>query len=246
MNDSSQPVPQITFRIPGAWSDPGELLQRLPKGFRLTPDSLSLPDGTSVDFIPMPADRQFPRIFESSCRRPPSQEELATVARYSVNVGLCGAGGSLKAARRMMEAGAAIVEAGGAGVFIDNSALAHGGADWLELTEDGTADAISFAFTAIIRGEREIYTLGMHAMGFPDLLINAADVDEQGDALIEIVRYVCGGEKPVGVGHIFIDAVGPRFQVVAQLSGEFDAESPMHNPFGRLKIAPFTDVAERN
>ena len=44
----------------------------------------------------------------------------------------------LEAARTMMQAGAALLRAGGAGVFIDNSALAHGGQQWLEMTEDGS------------------------------------------------------------------------------------------------------------
>src|SRR5690242_13213170 len=141
--------PRITLRIPGDWSHPGQLLDRLPDGFRLTPEALVLPDGAEIEFTPMPPDEVFPRIFETSCRRAATNEELAIVARYTVNVGLSGRGGSLDSALTMMQAGAAIVRAGGAGVFIDNSGLAHGGADWLRMTQDGDSDAISFAFTSI-------------------------------------------------------------------------------------------------
>src|SRR5687768_5585666 len=116
-------TPTITFRIPGDWSHPGELMDRLPAGFRLTPEALLLPDGTSIEFIPMPPDEVFPQIFKSACRRPPTSDELARVARYTVNVGLNGPGGSLGSALTMMQAAAAIVQAGGAGVFIDNSAM---------------------------------------------------------------------------------------------------------------------------
>jgi len=153
------PSPSITLRIPGDWSHPGELLERLPPGFRLSPEHLALPDSTKIDFVPMQPDEQFAEIFASSCRRPPKPDELAVVARYSVNIGLTGPGGSLESALTMMQAGAAIVRAGGAGVFIDNSALAHGGETWLELTEDGGPEAISFAFASIVRGREEVYTL---------------------------------------------------------------------------------------
>ena len=62
----------------------------------------------------------------------------------------------MEAARTMMQAGAAVVRAGGAGVFIDNSTPAHGGgSDWLDMTEDGGPDALSFAFVAIVRGKRK-------------------------------------------------------------------------------------------
>jgi hypothetical protein len=242
MNDT----PEITLRIPGDWARPRELVQRLPDGFRLTPDALLLPDGTKIDFVPMPPDDQFPRIFESSCRRPPTADELAVVRRYTVNVGLTGPGGSLESAVTMMQAGAAIVRAGGAGVFNDNSGLAHGGGDWLTMTEDAGPDAVSFAFTSIVRGSREVYTMGMQVMGFPDLLMRAADVDEEGETIIEIIRYVCGGDRPVDVGHILADERGPRFQIVGKSSDEFEAHSPMHNPFGRLKIVSAGDVAQGN
>ena len=86
-----------------------------------------VPGGGEIEFVPMPPDDQFPQIFESSCRMPAAKDELATLARYSVNIGLNGPGGSREAALAMMQAGAAIVRAGGAGVFIDNCGLAHGG-----------------------------------------------------------------------------------------------------------------------
>src|ERR1700681_1930863 len=138
----NEPTASITidFRIPGKWSHPQDLIQRLPAGCRLTAEALILPDTTQVEFGAMPADDQFAQIFRSSCRQPATAEELATVDGYTVNVLLSGPGGSMQAARTMMQAGAAVVRAGGAGVFIDNSALAHGGQHWLEMTEDGGPD----------------------------------------------------------------------------------------------------------
>src|SRR5689334_4445115 len=69
-------VLQIALRVPGNWSHPRELVERLPKGFRLEPECLSLPDGTKMEFNPLPPDGEFPQIFQSSCRRPPTEEEL--------------------------------------------------------------------------------------------------------------------------------------------------------------------------
>jgi hypothetical protein len=237
---------RITLRIPGDWSHPKELLERLPEGFRLTPETLFLPDRTEIEFIPLEPDGQFAEIFQSACRRPATDDELAVLGRYTVNVGLSGPGGSMKSALAMMQAGAAIVRAGGAGVFIDNSALAHGGSDWLAMTDDGGPEAISFAFASIIRGQQEVYTMGMQVMGFPDLQMRASDVDERGETIIEIIRYICRGDKPVGVGHLLLDLNGPRFQVTASESDEFDFGSPMHNPHGRLKIVSVQEIAESN
>src|SRR5579859_2560212 len=104
MNDVA--VPRITLRVPGDWSSPEELLVRMPQEFRLTPDTLLLPDGTKIEFNPLEPDEQFPQIFPSACRRPPTDDELAVLGRYTVNVALSGPGGSLKSALAMMQAAA--------------------------------------------------------------------------------------------------------------------------------------------
>jgi hypothetical protein len=245
MSEPADPV-TITLRIPGQWSHPRELIERLPDGFRLTPEALLLPDTTRVEFGAMAADDQFAQIFRSSCRQPATEDELATVDGYTVNILLSGPGGSMPAARTMMQAGAAVVRAGGAGVFIDNSALAHGGRDWLEMTEDGGPDALSFAFVAIVRGQAEVWTMGMHVLGLRDVVMKRADVEVDGFDIIEVIRYLSRGEKPVDDGHVIADLNGPRFQAFTEASAGGLAGSPMHNPFGRLRLVSMRDIAETN
>ena len=210
MNETGSSV-RITLRIPGNWSHPRELVQRMPEGFRLSPEALIMPDGTQIEFSPVPPDDQFAQIFETSCRRPATWEETEIVNSYSVNICLSGPGGSLPAALSMMQAGAAILKAGAGGVFIDNSALAHGASDWIAMTEDGSSDAVSFAFAAIIRGDQQVWTMGMHVMGLPDVVMQRADLDAEGDMIVEMIRYLCRGDKPVGDGHWLADELGPRF-----------------------------------
>jgi hypothetical protein len=245
MNTPAAPV-TIALRIPGKWSHPRELIQRLPAGCRLTGEEFILPDGTQVDFGAAEADNQFPQIFRSSCRQPATADELATVDSYTVNVFLSGPGGSMQAARTMMQAGAAMVRAGGAGVFIDNSALAHGGGLWLEMTDDGGPDAVSFAFVGIVRGKAEVWTVGMHVLGLRDLVMKRADVEVDGFDITEAIRYLARGEKPVGDGHLLADLSGHRFQAFTQDSAAGMIGSPMHNPFGRLKLVNVRDIAETN
>src|SRR3989440_3411913 len=142
----------------------------------------------------------------------------------------------MQAARAMMQAGAAVVRAGGAGVFIDNSTLAHGGRHWLEMTEDGGPDALSFAFVAIVRGQAEVWTMGMHVLGLRDVVMKRADVETGGFDIVEVIRYLSRNEKPIDNGHVIADLGGPRFQAFTQDSPERLTGSPMHNPFGRLKL----------
>jgi hypothetical protein len=245
MNEPAAPV-SIAIRIPGQWSHPAELIERLPDGHRLEPEALILPDGTQVEFGAMRADDQFAGIFRSSCRQQATAEELATVDAYTVNVCLMGPGGSMEAARTMMRAAAAVIRAGGAGVFIDNSAVAHGGSDWLEMTGDGGPDALSFAFAGIVGGKTEVWTMGMHALGLRDVVMSRADAETDGLDIVEIIRYLARSEKPIEHGHVIADLGGLRFQAFTQDSPERFAGSPMHNPFGRLKLVSIRDIAGSN
>jgi len=181
---------------------------------------------------------------------PAGSRQRATNWRRSlattVNVLLSGPGGSLPAARTMMQAGAALVRAGGAGVFIDNSALAHGGQNWLEMTADGGPDALSFAFASIIRSDQEVWTMGMHAIGLRDIVMKRADIEVDGFDIVEVIRYLSRGDKPIGDGHVLADLDGPRFQAFTQSSDNMPPGSPMHNPFGRLKLVSMRDIGENN
>src|SRR3954454_18358202 len=106
MTEPASPI-TVALRIPGQWSHPQDLLRRLPAGCRLTPEALILPDKTEIGFGAVAADDQFAQIFRSSCRQPPTEEERATADGYTVNALLSGPGGSMQAARTMMQAGAA-------------------------------------------------------------------------------------------------------------------------------------------
>lgn len=239
----TEPI-EIALRIPGAWSNPRELFERLPNGCHSKGDKLVLPDSTEVEFGAMKADSQFAQIFRTSCRQPATDEELAAVDGYKVNVLLCGPGGSLASARKMMQAGAVFVKAGGAGVFIDNCGLAHGGQNWLAMTDDGSPDALSFAFVAIISGRIDVWTMGMHVLGLRDVIMKRKDADDFD--IIEVIRYLCDSDKPMDDGHILADLNGPRFKAFADPSPADLAKSPMHNPFGRLKLVSMRDIAETN
>jgi hypothetical protein len=247
-NDLPDPASPVTvaLRIPGQWANPQELIERLPADHRVTREGLILPDGTAVELGAGPPDDQFAGIFRSSCRQPPSDAELAIVDGYTVNVFLMGPGGSLAAARAMMQAAAALVRAGGAGVFIDNSALAHGGEHWLELTEDGSPDALSFAFVSILRGEWDVSTMGMHVLGLRDVVMKRTDIEVEGFDIIEVIRYLAQGEDPIEDGHMIADLSGPRFQAFTMDSAEHRPGSPFHNPFGQLKLVSLQDSAETN
>jgi phage terminase Nu1 subunit (DNA packaging protein) len=114
------------------------------------------------------------------------------------------------------------------------------------MTEDGGPDALSFAFVAIVRGRAEAWTMGMHVLGLPDVVMKRDEAEADDFDIVEVIRYLARGEKPVGDGHILADLNGPRFQAFAQAAPGDLRGSPMHNPFGRLKLVSVRDIAEAN
>ncbi len=235
----------VDLRIPGRWSHPRALIERLPNNCQVTPQVLVLPDGARMDLGFFPPDDQFPEIFRSCCRQPPTEKEMSTAEGYTVNVTLSGSGGSMEAARTIMKAAATMVRAGGAGVFIDNSALAHGGELWLEMTEDGGIDALSFAFVGIVQASTDIWTVGMHVLGLRDIVLKRADV-EKGFDIVGLIRSMIQGDHPVGDGHILADLNGPWLSCCAEDGDPRMVGTPMHNPFGRLRLVKLRHIPSRN
>jgi hypothetical protein len=221
-------------------------VERLPEGFRLTSQALILPDGTEIELCPLPPDNQFAKVFRSACRRPATADEMRRIDCYTVNIGLVGPGGSMAAAVKTMRAGAAIVRAGGAGVFIDNSGLAHGGESWLEMADDGGSDATSYAFVNVVQGRQEVRTVGMRAMGYPDIVMELSDLGGDAEVIIEVIRSICRAGTPIGDGHVLAVASGSRLLMRATDDGPCDSSISMHNPFGRLKLLSIQDAAEQN
>src|SRR5262249_56453746 len=114
----------------------------------------------------------------------------------------------------------------------------------LDMTEDGRPDALSFAYITIVGGKTDVWTMGMHALGLRDIIMKRADADNFD--IIEVIRYLSQTEKPIDDGHVLADLDGPRFQAFLEESPKELAGSPMHNPFGRLKLVNMRDVAETN
>jgi hypothetical protein len=250
MSDQQNYV-RITLRIPVAWTSPKELVDGWPEGYRVDDAHLITPCGTKIELGLYEADDQFASIFVSSCRQPPLDEELEIINNYTQMLILAREfpldeiRGSLIPAQTMLRAGAAAIVAGGGGVLIDNSGLCHGGSNLVVMAEVDQADATSFAYVSIVRATSFLYTLGMSALGLPDIMIRGNEPAD-GDQLVEMIQYMCANGDIIGDGHILADEVGPRFQCEATTEKTHPPSSPMHNPFGMLRLVSMTEIAERN
>ena len=257
---------EIAFRIPGRWGKAKELATSLPEGFSLGErdgvEGLLTPDDDCVAMTVRPYDEEFLKVFADSCHHLPSERDREIVENWQVQICLAGPGGSFESAHRLMRAASAVVRAGGGGVFIDNSGTAHGSDDWFALTDDpdnvaddGDRGGIYWAFAATVGSRKEVWTMGMNALGLADAVMprgmgggGAHDVhDEEGDhgkADHDLIHNFLAYSYRSGVELHDGDLIGNEcFPRPVRITHEecpemFKPETPMHNPWARWRLWP--------
>ena len=185
--------------------------QGLPGGFQVDGQRLRTPDGRFVLLQTLPADRDFPNVFRMACRRRPlKSQQNRGLDGYAMNAAVVGPAGSLVAAQFMLEASASLIRAGGVGVFIDNSVLAHSGPDWLELAENRhDPAAVFYAFVSVAKLHREILSHGMHVFGQRDAIVSR---DDDLQSLEDFLRMSCSNQPELGDGETFCGSAGEAIQ----------------------------------
>ncbi|MCI0333020.1 MAG: hypothetical protein L0228_07345 [Planctomycetes bacterium] len=238
-NDEPKAIqaPEVTMRIPGTWNRPEEFYEGLPRGCRCTENGLVLADGAEFELNVLPADEQFPEIFAGSCPKLPTEDERERVENYKVNICVTGRGGSIAAAKQLMAAAAAVMTAGGAGVFIDNSGIAHGASDWRALFDSADDGGVYWAFVMAVRSEEEVYSMGMHVLGLRDAVIpSTGNAEFDSRTLHSFLGYTAFSGAQLKDGELVGDVVLPTFRVYSQTDDRAPETAPMFNPYGRWRL----------
>jgi hypothetical protein len=234
--------PEVTLRIPGTWTRPEDFFEHLPPGCHCNEQGLVLTDGSEFELHVLPADVDFPRIFAGSCPKSPTRDEQERIENFKVNICLTARGGSIEAAKRIMAGAAAILTAGGAGVFVDNSGIAHGAADWMALFDSADDGGVYWAFVSAIQGDEETYSAGMHVLGFRDAIIPSTGNREFDSRTIHsFLGYTAFSGASLEEGEVVGDLVLPTFQVHQQAEDRFPTDAPMFNPYGRWRLVPLDE-----
>ncbi len=235
MNDAV--VPEIILRIPGPWKRRQELEKRLPDGFRVEGERLLTPQGRPLELQTLPADREFPNIFRMACRRRSLKPgERRGLDSYAMNAAVVGPAGSMMAAQYMLEASASLIRAGGIGVFIDNSVLAHSGSDWLELAEHRSHPAaVFYAFVSLAKLGSEIVSHGMQVLGQRDGVVSQ---EKDLPSLEDFLRMSCADQPELDEGETFSDQQGRRFCLRGESDPGIFKNHPVNNPYGRWRLEP--------
>ena len=246
--DSSDVLPQILLRIPGRWASPRELGDRLRSestGYELSwPESadggpllVHAATGQRFDINVTGPDDQIADLFAHGGRL--SDAELAAVRDHDVKVFVGGPGGSVDAARAVLRAGAAVVRAGGLGVFVDNCGSTHSPTDWLELAGDDGDGGVYWALVDLAGGPDLMFSIGMHCIGHRDAeLPDPPDPNRGAYVLHNLLGYSCRAGVTLVDGEGIGGEDGPSHVLRDVPCDRFEPGTASHNPYGVWRLEP--------
>jgi hypothetical protein len=229
--------PNIELRIPVKWVSPaafGDALDRSESAYRLDDEALvHRQSGWKCECGASPHDDELVEIFAHEGRL--KYKELKEIDAHTAKIHLIGPGGSKEAARAMMDAASAIINAGAAGVMVDNSGVTHGRNDWLKLASDTTAGGLYWAWVNTTRESerRGLFSMGMHCLGLRDAeLFGAPSEDVAWQILHNFLGFTFASGKTVIDGEPVDDPELSMFRAHAEPCTRVPPGGPFFNPYG--------------
>ncbi|CAH0230728.1 hypothetical protein SRABI96_02669 [Peribacillus sp. Bi96] len=134
----------------------------------------------------------------------------------------------------LIDAGAAILRAGGLAVKIETAGIAHSKMDWLQLHHNPDILSVYAHFVTII-GEEDYYcSFGMKAFGLPDAVTLNTMSPKEAAALLNTFNYYHVGERPLFTnGETFsIQKDAPNYILTGLQDFRYEEDNPFYNPFG--------------
>ena len=237
-------TPELVLCIPGPWKHRDELIQAISEcdaGYVYAGHLLlEIETGFTCEVMFEGADPALPAAFAAVGPHWAQSEAMMDVARHASVVYLSGKGGSRDAAEAMMRAAAALIDAGGLGVKVESTGIAHGPAYWTELCEQLHLQTAHRALVVYVTG-RDVYSCGMHNFGLPEAIVTPLDGDlqEAADLLRTFTHYLFAQGPVLEDGHTFSVSEGaPVYRVRTAPAMDYGAESLFNNPYGAWRLEP--------
>jgi hypothetical protein len=244
-SESQDAPPTISLTIPGPWKTPERFAEALAGkgGYLMQGNAIThVATRRSVPFGVHLHDDDLPRLFRLASHNRISKKNLAELSDHAAVLTLVGYGGSVPAAREMMQVATAVMRAGGMAVKIDSAGLAHGRDDWFKLAGDKEPGGLYWAFVNTVGDERETYTCGMHHLGLRDAITG---VDLPGKDrwfhLNNFNGYVYQAKPTLGNGDALGDEHSAIFRAWQETCTIYPPGELCHNPYGMWRLKRIDD-----
>jgi hypothetical protein len=234
----------IVLGIPGPWHDIEELAQATAQHsseFGLRQGQLvRLDDDKHFQIELMERDPQLRQYYALANRRSLTEDDLAQIDAHQSTAYLIGPGGSLEGAQDMLQAGAALLQAGGYAVKVETSGTAHSTRDWLAQAKrrDTHVGALYITYVALVSKSETVYSCGMHNMGFADALVSASLGMAQAADLLRGFLMGVLHEKPILFSgqSTMGDGDGGTYRLTHEDCHTYPQDDPFYNPYGMWRL----------
>ncbi|MBT2647774.1 DUF4261 domain-containing protein [Bacillus sp. ISL-34] len=229
---------QIIIGIPGKWKDRTELIQTVAsqsEGYLLAGNVFHNSD-ENITFQAEIHDYE-PTLKESfsyASKDAFSARALEEINDHTFTVYIIADVSDTGTVIELIDAGAAILRAGGMAVKIETSGIAHSKEAWLHLHHSPDILSVYAHFVTII-GEEDYYcSFGMKAFGLPDAVTLNTMSPKEAAALLNTFNYYHVGERPLFKnGETFsIQQDAPDFILTGLQDFRYEEGHPFYNPFG--------------
>jgi hypothetical protein len=240
-------TPEVVLCIPGPWEGSSALVEEIAaSGTGYVLEGKVLRDtetGFACELVLQRADPGLAADFARAGPHWAKTEAMADIATHRTIAYLAGPGGARAAADAMMRAGAAIIDAGGMGVKVDSSGIAHAAAYWIDMCEQLDQLSAHRALVVYVAGAN-VYSCGMHNFGLPEAITSADNKTEAADMLRFFTRYLLEYAPALADGHTFSVSEGKQvFRVEQAPAIDYGPGSLFNNPYGAWRLSPV--VAEK-
>jgi hypothetical protein len=241
MTDHAAPAVLTVLCIPGPWRSRTDLIAALissNSGYLFAGQLLMnvvTKHSCELDF--QPADPRMEAAFRAAGPHWAGTPEMQRIASHASVAYLVADGGGAMTAEALMQAANALLDAGGLGVKVESSGVAHAPAAWRELCADLHLFSAQRAYVLYVTGE-QVYSCGMHNLGLRDAIVeNDGDTAEAVELLRVFTRYLFTESPAIRAGQTFGAAEdAPVYRLLDDPGPGYEEGSLYANPFGFWRL----------
>ncbi|KLD76633.1 hypothetical protein FZ025_16165 [Xanthomonas hyacinthi] len=235
-------APRIVLCIPGPWQDRSQFLAAIVRGsggYLFAGRILRhVQTGDAFELQYEPRDPRMAAAFAAAGPHWRGSAEMARIDAHASVAYLIGVGGSRVRAEAMMAAAAALLEAGGLGVKVESSGVAHSAAAWRQLCAERSQCSAHRAYVLNVTGA-QVHSCGMHHFGMKDAIVAVQAASDPVALLHSFTWYLFTEASAMREGHTFsVAPQAPRYRLDAEPGTQFQPGDLFANPYGLWRLTP--------
>jgi Domain of unknown function (DUF4261) len=239
MSDMSG-VPEAVICVPGPWNDHSELIRALMQGasdFIFAGRVLmNMKTQEVCELVFESPDKRMLSAFLAAAPHWAQTPEMAKIENHRSVAYLVGHGGSHKNFAALMLAANALVKAGGYGVKIESTGLAHSPAAWTKICDELHLFSAHRACVLYLTGD-DAYSCGMHNLGLKDVIVDNFNPSEAVELLRTFTWYMYTEQPTIRMSQTFsISPTAPVYRILEDRGVTYDEGSLFSNPYGFWRL----------